>query len=449
MKYLRYPVYKDSNVDWIGEVPSMWNVTKLKYIIQSFIGGGTPSTNVNEYWNADNGIPWISITDITRANEIQDTERRITNIGLASKNLTLLPPGTIIYSMYASVGKVSKLLITATTNQAILGLINKESSVLNNYLRFALEAFEPYIGFLFSSNTQNNINEEKVKNIWIPLCDLGNQRKIVEFLTIRINKIDNLSLKIKKMIELLQEKRQAIITHTVTKGLDSDVPMKDSSIEWIGSIPSHWKIQKLKRSFNVLNGSTPKSNNPLYWDGNITWITPEDMSKTLEPIINSSSRQITEDGYSSCGTNLVPKGSLIVSTRAPIGYIKIAGVELCTNQGCRSLVKKKELNEMYFFYYLSCLSNVLNSLGQGSTFLELSSESLKTFQVVTPPLDEQISITKFLYSEISQIDQLISKNLKLIDLLKEYKESLITQAVTGKIDLREFNLTNNSNCTES
>ena len=441
--------YKDSGVEWIGKIPSIWKVSKLKYIIQNFIGGGTPSTNVNEYWDIADGIPWISITDITRSNEIEDTERKITNTGLISKNLTLLSPGTIIYSMYASVGKVSKLSITATTNQAILGLINNENRILNDYLKFALEAFEPFIGFLFNSNTQNNINEEKVKNIFIPICDLSNQRKIIKFLSIKINIIDKLLLKIKNMIELLQEKRQAIITFAVTKGLDSNIPMKYSGVEWIGEIPEHWKIQKLKRSFNILNGSTPRSDNPLYWDGDIVWVTPEDMSRTSKPTISDSLRQITEEGYKSCGTNLVPKGSLIVSTRAPIGYVKIAGVELCTNQGCRSLVKKRELDETYFFYYLSCFSNVLNSLGQGSTFPELSTENLKTFQVLVPPIEDQMSITKFLDSEVSQIDKLISKNLKLIDLLNEYKTSLITQAVTGKIDVRDFVSSNSSNGAKS
>ena len=209
---------------------------------------------------------------------------------------------------------------------------------------------------------------------------------------------------------------------------------KDSGVEWIGEIPRHWNVQKLKRSFQVLNGSTPRSDNPLYWDGNIIWVTPEDLSLTVSPFISKSSRQITSEGYDSCGTNLVPKGSIIVSTRAPIGYVKIARVELCTNQGCRSLVKKTNSNEKYFFYYLSCFASVLNSFGQGSTFVELSSENLKMFQATVPPIGEQISLTKFLDSETSKIDSLISKTQKMIELLREKRQAIITHAVTKGLD---------------
>jgi type I restriction enzyme S subunit len=447
MKYPRYPKYKDSGVDWIGEIPEHWNVIKLKYVIENFVGGGTPSTGVSDYWADEGGIHWVAISDITGSDEIDDTKRKITVSGLNSKSLTLLPPGTIVYSMYASVGKVSKLLITAATNQAILGLINRENLVLNDYLKFSLESFEPFIGFLFSSNTQNNISEEKVKNIVIPLTDLNSQAEIIRFLSIKSALIDILIFKTEKMIQVLKEKRQAIITHAVTKGLDPNVPMKDSGVEWIGEIPEHWNVQKLKRTFQVLNGSTPRSDNSLYWNGKIIWVTPEDLRLTVSPIIFESSRQITSEGYDSCGTNLVPKGSIIVSTRAPIGYVKIAGVELCTNQGCRSLVKKTKSNEKYFFYYLSCFASVLNSFGQGSTFVELSSENLKMFQATIPPIGEQISITRFLDSETNKIDGLIAKNLKLIDLLREFKTSLITQAVTGKIDVRGFTAPTKSDST--
>ena len=450
MKYPRYTAYKDIGIEWIGEIPVSWKIIKLKYVIDNFVGGGTPTTGVADYWTTEeNGVPWVSISDMTGTEVIRDTERKITISGLKSKNLTLLSPGTVVYSIYASVGKVSKLFISATTNQAVLGLVNSEHLVLNDYLKLSLESFEPFVGYLFSSNTQNNINEEKVKNIVIPLTDRTNQAAIIRFLFIRSALIDNLISKTLKIIELLKEKRQAIITHAVTKGLDPNVPMKDSGVEWIGEIPEHWNVQKLKRSFQVLNGSTPRSDNQLYWDGNIIWVTPEDLSLTVGPFIYESSRHITPEGYHSCGTNLVPKGSIIVSTRAPIGYVKIARVELCTNQGCRSLVKKTVSDEKYFFYFFSCFAGVLNSFGQGSTFVELSSEKLKMFQATIPPIGEQISLTRFLDYETSKIDSLIAKNLKLIDLLKEYKTSLITQAVTGKIDVISFAVPADSNSTEA
>ena len=425
MKYPRYAAYKESGVEWIGEIPEHWRLLKLKYLVWCLDSKRIPLNAQErsfqegdiEYWGANGVVGYVDKF-------------------LFNEELVLIgEDGAPFNEKFREVAFYVNKPIWPNNHIHVLKV---RVGISSNFIKHSLNSCD-FTNFIEGS-TRDKLTQSNLLQIPIAICDTNEQKKLSSFLEAKISIIDNITSKLQKLISLLKEKRQAIISNAVTKGLDRSVWMKDSGVEWIGEIPEHWNIQKLKRIFQVLNGSTPRSDNPLYWNGNIIWVTPEDLSLTVSPVICKSSRQITTEGYDSCGTNLVPKGSIIVSTRAPIGYVKISGVELCTNQGCRSLVKKTEANENYFFYYLYCFGSVLNSLGRGSTFAELSSENLKMFQISIPPIEEQLTITQFLASETSKIDGLISKHLKLIDLLKEYKTSLITQAVTGKIDVRGFTL---------
>jgi len=209
---------------------------------------------------------------------------------------------------------------------------------------------------------------------------------------------------------------------------------KDSGVEWLGKVPIHWEMKQLKRLFNVVNGSTPKSENPDYWDGDIPWVTPDDLGALLSRELMAPQRYITEAGYQNCGTTLVPTGSLVLSTRAPIGHLAIAGVDLCTNQGCRSLVFLDKSNRNFFYYQLLAARSELESWGQGSTFKELSKTKLEYVYLINPPFEEQNTIADFLDRETAKIDALISKNEQLIELLQEKRNALISQAVTKGLD---------------
>ena len=204
---------------------------------------------------------------------------------------------------------------------------------------------------------------------------------------------------------------------------------KDSGVDWFGDIPSAWKFLSLKRNFKIVNGSTPRSSEASFWDGDITWVTPADLSK-VDVHISGSSKNITNKGLSSCGTSLVPKGSLILSTRAPIGTIAIASKELCTNQGCKSLVLYNNVDSKFYYYVISVSGKQLNNLGRGTTFLELSTDELSNFAVPTPSFTEQQKIASFLDHETAKIDTLIAKQEKLIELLKEKRQAVISHAVT-------------------
>jgi type I restriction enzyme S subunit len=205
---------------------------------------------------------------------------------------------------------------------------------------------------------------------------------------------------------------------------------KDSGIEWLGEIPEHWETKTIKRLFKVYNGSTPKSSEPIYWDGAIPWVTPEDLGELSSNEIDNTKRNITEAGYSSCGTTMVPVGSLVLSTRAPIGHLAIAQVDLCTNQGCRSLVPYGNISHNFGFYVLYSARQELVSFGQGSTFMELGKSKLEAVSLALPSIEEQQAIADYLDAETAHIDQLVEKKKRLIALLEEQRTAMITQAVT-------------------
>ena len=204
----------------------------------------------------------------------------------------------------------------------------------------------------------------------------------------------------------------------------------DSGVEWLGEVPQGWEVAPLKRHFQIIGGSTPKSDNEEYWDGEIIWVTPSDLSKLSGLEIGNSQRKITTKGLHSCGTTLAPIGSIILSTRAPIGSLAIATTEFCTNQGCKSLIPTANTDSRFYGYLLSISSTELNIRGKGTTFLELSGDELGFFKTPFPPVNEQILIAAFLDCETAKIDNLINEQKKLIELLKEKRQAVISTAVT-------------------
>jgi len=209
---------------------------------------------------------------------------------------------------------------------------------------------------------------------------------------------------------------------------------KDSGVQWLGEVPEHWAVTAIKRNYSIVGGSTPKSEISAYWDGEILWITPADLSRLRGFNITESIRTITTDGLNSCGANLVPAGSIVLSTRAPIGSIGIAATELCTNQGCKSLVPHSDQEPRFLAYLLSIATLELNVRGKGTTFLELSADELGAFRVSIPPRREQRTLAAFLDHETAKIDALVAEQEKLVALLKEKRQSVISHAVTKGLD---------------
>lgn len=209
---------------------------------------------------------------------------------------------------------------------------------------------------------------------------------------------------------------------------------KDSGVEWIGEVPEHWGVKPIKSIANTLNGATPESSKAEYWDGDIAWYTPTDIDNEFAKELGAPRRYITQAGFDSCAVKLAPAGSVVLSTRAPIGSVGITPIPSAINQGCRTLVPVGEVPAKLIASLLVAARNELRLRGNGTTFQELSTEALRSLRVPLPPPAERTSIVNRLDRETTRIDALITKKTRFIELLKEKRQALITHAVTKGLD---------------
>ena len=277
--------------------------------------------------------------------------------------------------------------------------------------------------------------------IHFPVPPREEQEQIVRFLDWKVSAIDKLIATKKHQLCSLTSLNSTIEKKLVFLGFDTVYPKNPPSADWKENLPAHWKIRPLKRIFKILSGATPKSEIPEYWDGNIAWITPADY-KTQDKYISHGSRNITEAGYSSCSTNMIPRGSIIFSKRAPIGTVAINDIELCTNQGCLSCIPIKDTSATYYYYLMSCFTDVFEMNASGTTFKEISATTFGNMKVPFPPINEQKEIAAYLDARHTKYARFAETTQKEIIVLNELKTRLISDAVTGKIDVRSIKLPN-------
>ena len=211
---------------------------------------------------------------------------------------------------------------------------------------------------------------------------------------------------------------------------------KDSGVEWLGKVPTHWEVRRAKHVFRrIVGGSTPSSDDSRYWGNVHVWVTPADVSRSTR--IRGSQRQLTQEGLLSCSAELMPAGSIVVTSRAPVGNVALAEVPFCTNQGCKVLVPDTdEIDSAFAFNLLHALQPELQSLAKGTTFTEVSGSTVGDVPLPLPPLPEQAAIVRFLDHADRRIRRYIRAKEKLIALLEEQKQAIIHEAVTGRIDVR-------------
>lgn len=192
--------------------------------------------------------------------------------------------------------------------------------------------------------------------------------------------------------------------------------------------------RQLRRVFQVLSGATPDSGRVEFWDGDICWVTPADMGRLVGYRLTDTARKITREGYENCGTTLAPHGSVVLTKRAPIGQLAVLDVDACSNQGCFLLTPRGAEDTRYYYYWLLASVDYLIALGQGSTFMELSSNSLKAIRIPHPPSRKQHAVADFLDRETARIDELIAAKQRLLEILSEKRRALISHAATKGLD---------------
>ena len=434
----RYPEYKESGVEWIGEMTACSEATRLKYICELIVDcehktAPTQETGYPLIRTPNIGIGYLMLDGVNRVSEeiYQEWSRR-----------TIPQAEDLILAREAPVGNVAiipKNMKVCLGQRTVLIRPDKDK-VCPMFLIYLMLGDEIQARLLGRSTgaTVHHLNMTDIRNLELPrLPLLLTQRKIADFLDRKTGQIDEL-LRIKgRRIELLQEQRTTLINQAVTKGLDPNVGMKPSGVEFIGEIPAHWESKRLAHVSTIFKGGTPKRNVDRYFQGDLPWARPVDITALQGALyIHDTEIHISEEALGNSGARRLPPGTVLLTSRATIGETAITTVPMATNQGFANFVCNEQLLNIYLTYYLRAIKDLLISLGNGSTFLEVTKGTLVGVGIPLPPLPEQKQIVDFLEQKNKQIDELISEEQRKIELLKEYRQSLISEAVTGKIDIR-------------
>lgn len=425
-----YELKQVNDIPWIERIPAHWDIQRGKAVYKKL---NRPTRSNDEVVTCfRDGV--VTLRKNRRTTGFTESIKEIGYQGIRKGDL-------VIHVMDAFAGAIG-VSDSDGKGTPVYSVCEAKVDLNNNYYAYVIREMAK-TGFIQSlyrgiRERSSDFRFEVFANQYLPIPPRSEQDQIVKYLDHQLAKINKFIKAKKKLIAVLKEQKQAIINEAVTRGLDPNVKMRPSGIEWIGDVPEHWKKTRVKHIFRIENGATPTSGNANFWGGEIKWITPNDLSK-VEKDLNDSIRKLTTLGFENCSTKLITENNLVLASRAPIGNPRINRVSLCTNQGCKGLVLKNKTQSIDYFYYVFLAGEKsLQKLGVGTTFPEISTSKLGGFEICVPPCDEQFRISVYLDNALTDLNNIISQISEEIILITEYKNSLTSNVVTGKVDVRNI-----------
>jgi type I restriction enzyme S subunit len=431
MSFPAYDEYKDSGVEWLGEVPENWTVCRVKSVAD--LVNGYPFDS--KLFDSSDGMPIIRIRDLDKS--IPETfykGERVEAAVITSSDVLIGMDGNFNVGRWRGEGE-------ALLNQRMCCIRGKDdlhTRILEYALPFPLKAIND-VTFSTTVKHLSSIDVEKTR-VAIP-TDPSEQTALLEFLDTETSKIDSLVSEQRRLIELLKEKRQAVISHAVTKGLDPSVPMKESGIEWLGEVPEHWEVMRLRHACShIFLGLTSKVD--YVDDGGVPLVRALNIAGGKLDL--SDVRCISKDQHASLTKrNRAMRDDVLLSKSGSIGTVAVVDtdVEFSIYESIFVLRSRADLLRSIYLLHLlrsQCCSNqfLASSVGMGVGHLNMS--DIVDVYVALPPIDEQQEVGEFLDAEVHKFSQLQSQAERAIELLQERRTALISAAVTGKIDVREF-----------
>ncbi|HBX9940470.1 restriction endonuclease subunit S [Klebsiella variicola] len=426
-KYKAYPEYKDSGVEWLGAIPEDWSVTKLKYIADLLTAKSTNSDDL-----------FVGLENISSGDgKYISKEENIADGASVSfeKNDVLF-------------GKLRPYLAKSWL-ATFSGVCSSEFLVLRtaklhpkylNYFSLTNEFIDQVNSSTYGSKMPR-ASWEFIGLLPVPTCSYSLSEKVAEFLDYETAKIDNLIEKQQQLIELLKEKRQAVISHAVTKGLTPDVPMKDSGVEWLGEVPEHWRVSRIKNYAKIESGHTPSRTKPEYWVScNIPWVSLND-SKQLKEVdyIEDTFYKISELGMANSSAHLLPARAVVFTRDASIGLSAITTKSMAVSQHLIAWIcDEKFIIPEFLLLVFYAMEKEFERYTFGATIKTIGMDNVRGLKATFPPIEEQRNLIDWAFSKIEKIKSSINKVEDMLSLLQERRTALISAAVTGKIDVRDW-----------
>ena len=431
----RYPAYKDSGVEWLGEVPEGWRLSQLKHVCK-FQTGWTPPTGDADSYIGEN--LWANISDLGQA-VIYDTAKRLSGEAIERHGIASCPVGSLLFSFKLSIGQVSFAGREMYTNEAIATFLPSP----NIDLRFAFYAFPEMVVRNASENIYGAkmLNQQLINSAMLLVPTLLEQTAIAAFLDRETAKIDALAAEQRRLIDLLREKRQAVISHAVTRGLNPNVTLKPSGVDWLGDVPEEWMVRTISSlSTKITNGYVGPTRDILRDDG-VRYLQSLHIKRNR---IVFNKPYFVDEAWSNCHEkSILKRGDVLIVQTGDIGQVAVVPGEF-ENCNCHALIIVSPVHDTISGDWLSWVltssygQQSLRSIQTGALHPHLNCGNVKFLAIPVPTLSEQSEIVNALTRKLLGFDKLIYTAEAAIALLQERRAALISAAVTGKIDVRHL-----------
>lgn len=435
-RYQPYPKYKASGVEWLGEVPEHWKNKSIKYV------ASCNDDVLGENTSPDFELEYVEISDVSYQKGIEKFSKIKFSEAPSRARRKVIDGDVIVSTVRTYLRAISPVIKPSENTIVSTGFaVVRPHGVVPKYLGYVFLS-EYLISKIIAHSTGVSypaINSSELVSQKITIPTTSEQTAIANFLDIQTAKIDTLLAKQQRMIELLSEKRQALISHAVTKGLNPNVPMKDSGVAWLGDVPAHWTVKKAKFLFEFITSGSRGWAEYYSDDGALFFRITNLTRNTIEPKLESL-QYVMVPSDTEGERAKIKKNDLLISITADLGSVCVATESIAGGYVSQhvSLCRPNNVvvSPRWLGYYI--LSDIAKeqfySSGYGGTKIQLSLEDIREIVVVQP--DEQTAIADYLDTQTAKIDTLISKTKQAIALLQERRNSLISAAVTGKIDVR-------------
>ncbi len=424
--------------------PESWRQVLVSEVAEIVLGG-TPKRVIASYWNGS--IKWASAKDVANCptRYIRNTEKTVTEEGIENSAAKVLPEDTVVITARGTVGEVRLLGEPMAFNQSCYGLVPR-NGIEGQFLYYALEAVIRHVHSLSYGTVFSTITTKTFSDLLISLPPLPEQHRIVEILGALDDKIE-LNHRMNRTLEAIAQAifkswfvdfeparvkmqgRQPSSVDDATAALFPD-SFEDSPL---GKIPKGWRVASAGESVRVVGGGTPSTKEPAYWkDGTIHWVTPKDLASLTSSVLLDTERCITERGLQQISSGLLPKGTVLLSSRAPIGYLAIPEVPLAINQGFIAMVCDRDLPNHYVLQWARANMEIIKGRANGTTFLEISKANFRPILVVIPPH----RILQEFTARAEVIHQQVVNNLRQLHSLAAIRDALLPKLLSGEMRVK-------------
>lgn len=443
MSFARYPLYRDSGVESLSDVPAHWSVQRLRTVAKL-----NPSKTELRDWDRETLVSFLPMEaigedgslDLSRERPISDMEGGYSYVRDGDVAVAKITPcfengkGARMVGLRNGVGFGTTELIVVRPD---------ETRLIGAYLHYLFNSRgfrEQGEAHMYGAGGQQRVPDAFIRNFVLPLPPVTEQNALVTFLDKETAKLDALVAEQHRLIALLREKRQAVISHAVTTGLDRLTPLKASGVEWLLEVPAHWRVLPIRKAARLESGHTPSRAKPEYWENcTVPWFTLADVWQIRETgaeYVRDTKEKISELGLANSAARLLPAGTVMLSRTASVGFSTIMGVPMATTQDFANWVCGPDVRAEYLLYAFRSMSAEFDRLKMGSTHNTIYMPDIQAMRFALPPLEEQDVIVEHVRREAGRFDELVREAERAVALLQERRTALISAAVTGQINVR-------------